>query len=848
MRCIGRDELVFARRSVASNAPQRQHAFLRMEMHSDGMVSGVPIMIFRNSRRKREVAARNGRSPRRLHLELLEQRALMDAGLGPQLLLALRSGDYRTVRLDSAAEVSSALAAYQADPDVMSAEIDQQVSISLLPNDPQMGSLWGLRNTGQSGGTVDADIDADQAWDSRTGSLRTAVGVIDSGIDYTHPDLYRNIWLNQDEIPAGLGLVDTDADGIFTFWDLAAAANAGKVNDANADGRIDGRDVLSDARWANGSDNDGNGKVDDLIGWDFVNNDNNPFDDNGHGTHVSGTIGAMGNNGVGVAGVNWKVSLVGLKFLDASGSGFTSAAVSALNYAVSEGIKISNNSWGGGGFSSAMATAISNARAAGHVFVAAAGNAAGNNDTTANYPSNYNSDNVVAVASTDRFDQLSSFSNFGATTVDLAAPGSSILSTTPNNTYSTFSGTSMATPHVAGAVALVWSAEPGMTYGQVISRIKSSVDVLSSLTGRVATGGRLNVAKALGAAAPDTSGPRVVSAVPNGVTSVSRVRVTFSEAITAATFTAADVANFSGPQGAIAVGGIQVVAGTNNTQFDVTFASQTTVGAYQFDLGPNISDTAGNPMDQNGNGVKGEAADAYHVAFNVSTTSTTTFTNSTPMPIRDFTLTASAITIAQDLTVTDLNVRLNISHTFDGDLSIYLVGPDGTRVNLVTNRGGSGNHFTNTVLDDEATRLVRNGTPPFTGSYRPEQPLSAFDGKNARGTWTLFVNDGFAADIGTLNSWSLVVTGAAGAAAAASPAGSANRLSAGAVASLPPQLVWFAERGNDRSTIRSEEAFAAWIQRPEAAHRTAKIRQAAAAATSSHVLAPASIDMAYASF
>ncbi len=805
-------------------------------------------MLFRNSRRKRQTASHNQRFPRRLRLESLEERTLMDAGLAPQLLLTLRSGDHQTVRLDSSAEVGDALAVYRASLDVQAAEVDQQVSISLLPNDPQMGSLWGLRNTGQSGGTVDADIDADQAWDFQTGSLRTGVGVIDTGIDYTHPDLYKNIWLNQAEIPSGLGLADTDADGLFTFWDLNTSANTGKVSDMNANGRIDGYDVLHDTRWANRSDNDGNGKVDDLIGWDFVNNDNDPFDDNGHGTHVSGTIGALGNNGLGVAGINWKVALVGLKFLDAAGSGYTSAAVDALNYAVSKGIKISNNSWGGGGYSSTMATAIANARAAGHVFVAAAGNASSNNDTTANYPSNYNYDNVVAVASTDRYDQLSSFSNYGATTVDLAAPGSSILSTTPNNTYSTYSGTSMATPHVAGAVALLWSAEPGLSYSQVISRIKSSVDVLSSLSGKVATGGRLNVAKALGTSAPDTSGPRVSAAVPNGVTSVSSVRVTFSESINATTFTAADIANFTGPNGAVAVGGVQVVAGSNNTQFNVTFAAQTAAGAYQFDLGPNVSDAAGNLMDQNGNGAGGQAADAYHVAFTVSTTSSGTFTNSTPMPIRDFTFTTSTITIDQDLTVTDVNVKLNISHTYDGDLYIYLVGPDGTRVDLVANRGGAGNHFTNTALDDETTRLVRNGKSPFLGSYKPEQPLSVLDGKNARGVWTLYVYDGYGADIGTLNSWSLVVTGVAG---AASLAGSANPLSAravDAVVSLPAPLVWPAERQNEPAPLWGQSDLAGRVHLPAAASRTAKTGQAAAATPSPRVLAPASIDLAYASF
>ncbi|MCA9169466.1 MAG: S8 family serine peptidase, partial [Planctomycetales bacterium] len=237
--------------------------------------------------------------------------------------------------------------------------------------------------------------------------------------------------------------------------------------------------------------------IDDIHGYDFVNEDGDPMDDNDHGTHVAGTIGAVANNGIGVAGVNWNVKLMALKFLDAAGSGFTSDAIRALNYAVAMGAQVSNNSWGGGGFSSSLYNAISNASAANHIFVAAAGNDAADNDAVPSYPANYDLPNVISVAATDRNDQLASFSNFGATTVDLAAPGVSILSTTPGNTYSSFSGTSMATPHVAGAISLVREMHPAWSNTQVINQILESVDIVPSLSGKVATGGRLNLGTAM---------------------------------------------------------------------------------------------------------------------------------------------------------------------------------------------------------------------------------------------------------------------------------------------------------------------------------------------------------------
>ena len=318
-----------------------------------------------------------------------------------------------SVILNPGVTVRDAVATYAALPGVEFAEPDFVVRADLTPNDPNFVSLYGLNNTGQSAGTADADIDAPEAWNVSTGSGAMVVAVIDTGVLYTHADLAGNMWNNPGEIPG---------DGI---------------------------------------DGDGNGRIDDVFGFDFANNDANPIDDNGHGTHVAGTIGAVGNNGVGVVGVNWDVQIMALKFLGANGSGSTSAAVSCLNYAVAEGAKVSNNSWGGGGFSSAMNTALNAAQAAGHIFVAAAGNNASNNDAIANYPSNYPQANVIAVASSTRTDTLSSFSNFGATQVDLAAPGSNILSTYGNGGYATLSGTSMATPHVAGATALVWEHPTG---------------------------------------------------------------------------------------------------------------------------------------------------------------------------------------------------------------------------------------------------------------------------------------------------------------------------------------------------------------------------------------------------
>lgn len=339
-------------------------------------------------------------------------------------------------------------------------EYDHFSRFEATPNDSFYSLLWGMNNTGQTvnrdRGTANADIDANLAWDITTGSSSFVVGMADSGILRTHEDLAANIWTNPGE-------------------------TAG-----------------------NGIDDDGNGRVDDTWGWDFFNNDNNPTDDNGHGTHTSGTVGAVGNNGRGVTGVAWTVRLAGLKIGSASGSIAISAAIGAIDYCVGKGIKLSNHSWGGGAINSALNTAISNARTAGHLIVAASGNGGSdgrgdNNDSIPSYPASYTQDNIIAVAAIDNDNRLATFSNFGATSVDLAAPGVTIASTynSATNSYVYLNGTSMATPHVTGAAALVWSRNPTWTYSQVRSKLLSTTKPLSSLAGKTVTGGCLNANNAV---------------------------------------------------------------------------------------------------------------------------------------------------------------------------------------------------------------------------------------------------------------------------------------------------------------------------------------------------------------
>jgi subtilisin family serine protease len=343
----------------------------------------------------------------------------------------------------------------RADPAVEFAEPNWRYTTTATANDPYYvnGSLWGMYGNLTSPANAYGS-QAGEAWaEGRTGSGSVYVGVIDEGVQFTHPDLDANVWTNPFDAP-------------------------------------------------DGADNDGNGYVDDLHGWDFARNDNTVYDGgrggnaDDHGTHVTGTIGAEAN-GAGVVGVNWNVRYISAKFLG-KGGGTTANAIKAVDYITAlktrHGLNVvaTNNSWGGGGYSQGLRDAIGRANASQILFVAAAGNSGSNNDSAASYPSNYDVANVIAVAAINSSGALASWSSYGPTTVDLGAPGVGIWSTTARDTYSSYSGTSMATPHVTGAAALYASTHPSATAAQIKNAILSSVTATPSLTGKTVTGGRLD--------------------------------------------------------------------------------------------------------------------------------------------------------------------------------------------------------------------------------------------------------------------------------------------------------------------------------------------------------------------
>jgi subtilisin family serine protease len=320
------------------------------------------------------------------------------------------------------------------------------------PNDPMFNEQWSLNNTGQSGGKAGADMCALGAWSKTTGSRKVVVAVLDTGVDYTHRDLAGNMWKR----PASLG--------------------------AYVDEHL--------------------GTIDDRYGYDAADNDGDPRDDNGHGTHCAGIVGAEGGNSEGIAGVNWQVEIMPLKFMDGSGRGTTKDAIEAINYVVARkragvNVRIISASWGSTFYSRALEDAIRRAGDEGVLFVAAAGNSSTNNDRRQHYPSGYQLPNVLSVAALTRHDALASFSNYGPKTVHVAAPGAAILSTWPGNQYEEHSGTSMATPNVAGVAALVVAAEPNISMKDLRARLLASVDPLPALKGKTLTGGRLNASRAV---------------------------------------------------------------------------------------------------------------------------------------------------------------------------------------------------------------------------------------------------------------------------------------------------------------------------------------------------------------
>jgi subtilisin family serine protease len=353
--------------------------------------------------------------------------------------------------------------------------LDEPVLPTALPNDPSFASQWSLENSGQTGGTPGVDINAERAWDLSTGSRSVVVAVIDSGIDLTHPDLLPNLWRNPGEI-AG-----------------------------------------------NGVDDDHNGFVDDVHGWDFIDNDGVPQDGYGHGTHVAGIIGAVGNDGFGVSGVSWQVSLMVLRIQNDSGVGSTNALLGAIQYATmmrrdfGVNVVVTNNSWEVGGYSATLEGLVREQAAAGITFVAAAGNHGTDNDVTPRYPGNFALPNVISVASLTATGTLAGSSDYGATTVDIAAPGTLVLSTWKGGGHVALSGTSMAAPQVSGVVALLAAAKPGITVAEVRAAILGTAVPLPALAGKVASGGRLDAFAALaslGVAAAPVPPPTVAPLPP----------------------------------------------------------------------------------------------------------------------------------------------------------------------------------------------------------------------------------------------------------------------------------------------------------------------------------------------
>lgn len=378
----------------------------------------------------------------------------------PSALMAFNSSNVRVVSKKAGVIVvqrpvselrAQSVAALEQNPMVEYAEPNFIYTIvggtSTLPNDPKLGDLWGLINTGQKSsgdagvisGLPGFDISAQRAWELETGSSDVKIAVIDTGVDYDIEDLNPNMWTNLVELNGTPGV-----------------------------------------------DDDGNGCVDDIHGCDFVNNDGDPKDDHGHGSHVSGTIAAKGNNGTQIVGVAWNATIIGVKFLSASGSGTLENAIKSIDYATANQVQIMSNSWGGGGRSQALFESIQRARDAGILFVAAAGNSGVNMDNSPQYPAGYEVENIVSVAAVDNAGRLASFSNYGRS-VDIAAPGVNVLSVTPNGLKS-WSGTSMACPHVSGVAALLYSQDMTQDFTRIKERLRSGARPIEGLRGKVATG------------------------------------------------------------------------------------------------------------------------------------------------------------------------------------------------------------------------------------------------------------------------------------------------------------------------------------------------------------------------
>ncbi|MBL8761084.1 MAG: S8 family serine peptidase [Phycisphaerae bacterium] len=783
-------------------------------------------------------------------------------------------------------------------PVLTSIEPDRISHTARVPNDPQFVQQYTYQNVGQNivgqDGVIDADIDATEAWDKTIGSQDVLIAIIDTGVQVDHPDLQANIWKNPGEISG------------------------------------------------NGIDDDGNGFVDDRNGWDFGELDNNPDDDQGHGTAVAGVVGAVGNNGIGVTGVAWNVGIVPLKIADRFGSLVLSAIIGSHDYATmlrEQGFNLvaSNNSYGG--FASSFYAdaptgfdpekdSIQRFIDSGGVFVAAAGNSAFDNDNpdVTAFPASYKLPGLVAVAATDNTDALASFSDWGAESVDLGAPGVFNYTTAMGSGYTFISGTSFSSPTVAGAVALLKSYKPNASPEEIRQALIDSADPLPALQGKVVSGGRLNVNRAIEIIGRD--GPILRRVDPGPVTGqissttgtpVRSITVQFNKSINGSLLSTggvslvrngADNIYGTGDDQIVPIGGVALsptddttvvialnltsgfpqqrlpldeyrlvldadffkdlngnflngdpssgtdatyqfkvvgVSGSNETNDTLATATLTTFGAsgnasfagmslgdgiyvskdidlFRIDIprGGQITgevvaarlattsnldavlrlfNARGEELAQNDQffgkdpyidyfvttggtyylGVSGFGNSAYNplVAASGTTQSIGAYTlkfavdligndqliidADIPVPLRipasgSSGSTSSSVSVTDSRQVLDANVRVNLTHQYDSDLIMTLISPSGRSVVLVNRRGFNGQNFTNTLFDDDVATPISAGVAPFSGSFKPDQPLSTLDGYSALGTWTLVVTDAAGGNIGELISWQLQLT------------------------------------------------------------------------------------------
>ncbi|HEY9041980.1 MAG TPA: S8 family serine peptidase [Rheinheimera sp.] len=578
------------------------------------------------------------------------------------------------VLLPKGADKDTLIKRLSVNPAVAVAEPDYPLHALATPDDPDFGQLWGLLNTGQNSGTAGADIKATDAWDISTGSHEVVIGVIDSGMDYNHPDLVDNRWVNPGDLPGS------------------------------------------------------------TYGYSTLNAELDPMDSDSHGTHVAGTIGATGNNGIGVVGVNWNVTLLPCQFLGPTG-GSTAGAIECINYftdlKLNHGVnvKATNNSWGGGSYSDTLRAAIESGGDAGILFIAAAGNSGVDADSTPMYPAAYDLDAIVSVASTDRNDQLSIFtsgaSNYGAVSVDLGAPGSAILSTVPGGGYASYSGTSMASPHVAGAAALLWSVNPDITPLEMKSILMDSGDSLSALEGKTVSGKRLNLATAMVDADPTPSFRLSITPRNQQITAGDSAQYTV------------DIGNIADWMGEVALTvdvdpaleGVSLSADTaepgQSLTLDVNTGAETAWGSYQFTV--TGTDTA-----------TGELVKSVNASLEILPQGLQDYPysndNASPIPDNTAEGISSVISVPQSGSLFGVNVSVDITHTWRGDLIVMLRSPQGTEHTLHNRTGGSEDN------------LVQSWQ------------LDSFNGEEMQGDWTLTVSDNANLDTGTLNNWQLTLT------------------------------------------------------------------------------------------